>query len=238
MDPETKRISFILVMQTSFVLGVVHGISPCEHSWPLLTPFAIASRSLKRVMKITIFFCLGTTLACVFLGFVLGAIGAILPSHWDTYVGVFTSAILVILGLALIFYPHLLHLEHKKDCELTHSSRLNLRRGVYGGMFSVGFINTIVPCPTLAIIYSYAIVAKSIIHSLTIFVTYAITTSLVLLIIAYLLAKTSQKLRSLDQPWVETFLTRLTGVIIVLFGLYLMITQFETFSFIRVKWIL
>jgi nickel/cobalt exporter len=45
MEPVATKMTFIVALQTSVVLGLLHGLSPCEHSWPILAPFAVGSKT-------------------------------------------------------------------------------------------------------------------------------------------------------------------------------------------------
>ena len=49
-------------MLTSYLLGVVHGITPDEHTWPITFSYAIGSYSSKRGMKAGLTFSGGFTL--------------------------------------------------------------------------------------------------------------------------------------------------------------------------------
>ncbi|KPJ57023.1 MAG: hypothetical protein AMJ42_04815 [Deltaproteobacteria bacterium DG_8] len=259
MDSSTTTMTFIVALQTSIMLGILHGISPCEHSWPMLAPFAIASKSPKRLMKIALFFCLGTTGSCIVLGATLGAIGMLIPASWDIYIATLTSSVLIVLGTILIFKPHWLHFHdedhnHKHhgdhhthtqnyssanhDHSLSQTVAKKFKHGIYWGVFSVGFVNMIVPCPTAAVMYTYAIVARDAWQGAAIFIAYAIATTIVLLIITYFLAKASLFLKKMGQERVEVLITRLSGILIAAFGIFMVLIQFPIFEHLKPDWIL
>ena len=234
--------SFIVALQASIALGLLHGITPCGHSWPILAPFCITAKGMRKCMNVWFFFCLGTTAACMVLGVVFGALGSVVPPSWDVYFGIGTAGILVILGIIVVCKPHWLHFEDEKEEEILKasldskekaleftSSKKRFKHGIYWGMFSLGFVNMIIPCPTASVMYSYALVAKSIPVATIIFLAYALSTSLVLLIITYFLGKASIFFKKLGQEKYEVLITRISGILIALFGVYMIASEWMGF---------
>jgi nickel/cobalt exporter len=208
------------------------------------------------MLEITFFFCLGTSLACVFLGATFGALGSIVPESWEEYVELLTSVILVILGLVLIFKPHWLHdhahershegehHEHHEEgeacgefyCETERFKGRSFKHGVLWGIFSIGFVNMIIPCPTAGVMYTYCLVSKNVVTSMIIFLAYAVTTSIVLFGMTYFLWKASAFLKKLNQEKNETLITRFSGALIAAFSIYMILIEFDAFSFMKVSW--
>ncbi len=237
MDSATT-MTFIVALHASIVLGLLHGISPCGHSWPMLAPFCITAKSMRKCINVWFFFCLGTTVACLVLGVIFGMLGSFIPPSWDIYFGVGTACILVVLGVVVIFKPHWLHFEDEEDEEVLKksldsaeqalqftTSKRRFKHGIYWGMFSIGFINMIIPCPTAAVMYTYALLAKSVPVGTTIFLAYALATSLVLLIITYSLGKATLFFKKLVQEKYEVLITRISGAFIAGFGVYMIIVE-------------
>ena len=238
MDSATTTMTFIVALQASIVLGLLHGISPCGHSWPMLAPFCITAKSMRKCINVWFFFCLGTTVACLFLGVIFGMLGSFIPPSWDIYFGVGTACVLVVLGVVVIFKPHWLHFEDEEEEEVLKKSldsaeqalqfttnKRRFKHGIYWGMFSIGFINMIIPCPTAAVMYTYALLAKSVPVGTTIFLAYALATSLVLLIITYSLGKATLFFKKLGQEKYEVLITRISGAFIAGFGIYMIIVE-------------
>jgi nickel/cobalt exporter len=172
------------------------------------------------------------------LGALFGMLGSFIPPSWDIYFGVGTACILVVLGIVVIFKPNWLHFEDeeeeealKKSLDSTEqalqftTSKRRFKHGIYWGMFSIGFINMIIPCPTAALMYTYALVAKSVPVGTTIFLAYALATSLVLLIITYSLGKATLFFKKLGQEKYEVLITRISGAFIAGFGVYMIIVE-------------
>ena len=238
MDSATTTMTFIVALQASTVLGLLHGISPCGHSWPILAPFCITAKGMRKCINVWFFFCAGTTSACLLLGVVFGALGSIIPRSCDIYFGMGTAGILVVLGIILIVRPHWLHFEDEEEEEELKealenteqalkftTSKRRFKHGIYWGMFSLGFINMIIPCPTAGVMYTYALVAKSIPVGTAIFLAYALSTSLVLLIITYFLGKATLFFKKLGQEKYEVLITQISGALIAVFGVYMVIVE-------------
>jgi len=233
-------MTFVVALQASIMLGLLHGISPCGHSWPILAPFCITAKGMRKCINVWFFFCLGTTLACLLLGVIFGALGSFIPPSWDIYFGIGTAAILVILGIVVIFKPHWLHFEDEEEEEALKevldsdstekaiqftTNKRKFKHGIYWGMFSIGFVNMIIPCPTAGVMYTYALVSKSIPVGTVIFLAYALATSLVLLIITYSLGKATLFFKKLGQEKYEVLITRISGALIAAFGVYMIIVE-------------
>lgn len=245
MEIETLLVAAI---QSSFLLGLLHGINPCGHSWLVLAPFVSGVKSGSRVTLLTVMFLGGTALACLFLGATLGAISKIIPVSMGFWVEVITSVILIVIGLLLLYDPHILH-SHDHDhedshhhhnhsgcshCEHHHDQSHNHENGWLSkvkkltqnkkllppALFAIGFINMIVPCPTAAVMYTYALNAGSVWSATLVFGTYAFSTAIAVGAVIYLIFRATKMAHSLQKEWVEPFIMRFAGVIIVVFSGY------------------
>ncbi|MEM0074638.1 MAG: hypothetical protein QW091_01410 [Candidatus Micrarchaeaceae archaeon] len=56
------NVPFLLALLLSFLLGLVHGITPDEHTWPITFSYAVGSYSTKKGMKAGMIFSSGFTL--------------------------------------------------------------------------------------------------------------------------------------------------------------------------------
>lgn len=248
MELETILLAAI---QSSFLLGLLHGVNPYGHSWLVLAPFIAGEKNGGRVALLTCAFISGTALACLFLGASIGAISNFVPLYMGTWVEIGTSVVLIILGVLLIYNPHLLHNhehdEHHGHCHVhgdkhdhheckTHSPHHenNGSRGFLSklhkltkdnqllpfALFGIGFINMIVPCPTAAIMYGYALNAGNAFNATLVFGAYAISTAVTVGTVIFLIFKATSMVNSLQKEWVEPLVMRLSGVVIVFFSVY------------------
>ena len=232
---------FLIALQSSLFLGLIHGLNPCGHSWLILAPFVYGEKKGLRVISLTSAFILGTTLACLLIGVTLGSISLAIPSSLAYIADIFTIGVLLVLGTILIIKPTLLHShDHKHDpghchdhehgCNQSHEHYSNhshhgeaggtLRKITFWGLFTIGFLNMIVPCPTVAIMYSYALDSGSILKGTAVFGIYAVGTGVALSIVIYAIYRAASFVRTLDQDWVEPAVMRTAGFMTIAFGIY------------------
>lgn len=76
---------FLVVLLTSYLLGVVHGITPDEHTWPITFSYAVGSYSTKKGMKAGMTFSGGFTLQRALLSEIayLALAGIFMTSYVD-----------------------------------------------------------------------------------------------------------------------------------------------------------
>lgn len=240
---------FLVALQSSLILGIVHGINPCGHSWLALAPFVSGERRAARVLALTGAFLGGTALACVLLGLTLGALSTLFPPSFSYWLDMAAAVAIILLGLVLLVRPGLLHSHehehehghghthdhdhgHEHDHEHEHDhghadcacrekpAASRLRRAAVPGLFAFGFVNMIVPCPTVAIMYSYALNSGSVGRSVAVFAAYALTTALAVGAVIWALFRTANWARRLNDHRVEGWIMRGIGLMTVAFGLY------------------
>lgn len=88
------------------------------------------------------------------------------------------------------------------------------------GLFVVGFVNMIVPCPTAAVMYGYALNSGSMVTAIAVLGVYAISTVFAVGGGIYLLYKASKMITFLDHHRFEPMIMPLSGVVIVVFSGY------------------
>lgn len=224
---------FLMAIQSSLILGLIHGINPCGHSWLILAPFTVGNKSGKQVSLLTMSFIAGTSMACLVLGASLGTISTCIPDRYQLYVEIGTAIILIILGLILIIKPHLLHHHHEhehehehhhhtNDCQhkacSTENPRNNNKKATLLALFSIGFVNMIIPCPTVAIMYGYALESGNAFNALVVFAAYAFTTGITVSLVIFTIYKVTNALHALQQDWLETAIMRGAGALTILFS--------------------
>lgn len=235
---------FLVALQSGLFLGLIHGINPCGHSWVVLAPFVAGDSSGRRVSTLTAAFITGTTLGCLAIGLALGLLSTGLPDSVRAVTDVVTASIIMLLGLVLLARPQLLHNhdhcqcghdhcdhDHAHDCEHSHHDHsdhdrthkhtpLSARRSTVWGLATLGFVNMIVPCPTVAIMYSYALESGNAIKSMAVFGIYALSTGVALAGVIFAIFKVAGLMRRLQRPWVEPAIMRTAGLLTVAFGTY------------------
>lgn len=255
---------FLVALQSSLFLGLIHGVNPCGHSWIVLAPFVAGKSSGRRVFSLTTAFILGTTLGCLAIGLTLGLVSASLPDEIRYFTDLITAGIIIVLGAILLWKPHLLHShdhdhdhghdhghdhhehdhhghedhdhhEHEdhdechahKGCGCGHHhAPLSEKRSTFWGLFVLGFVNMIVPCPTVAIMYSYALDSASAFKAVSVFASYALGTAIALAGVIFAIYKITDMMRKLQKSWIEPAIMRTVGVLTIFFGAYSLYTDF------------
>jgi nickel/cobalt exporter len=142
--------------------------------------------------------------------------------------------VLILLGITMIAKPHLLHHhDHVEDhdhhhdhehgpcaCSTVKTGALKHQKTTGGALFGIGFINMIIPCPTVAIMYGFALESGSYAKATTVFAVYAFSTSLAVGAVIYGIFRITTLLRTLSQDWIETAIMRTIGAMTVFFGAY------------------
>lgn len=246
----------LAALQSSFMLGLLHGVNPCGHSWLVLAPFVAGERQGQRVFLLTIAFLLGTAIACVVLGATLGAISQVMPASLGTWVEGATSVVLIIIGLLLLYNPHIIHRhdhdhahhderDHDEHDHQHHNDHAHHRHPPYHtnahnlswihrkikeftgsrkmlpvALFGIGFVNMIIPCPTAAVMYSYALNSGSVLTATLVFTSYAVSTALAVGAVIYCMFRVTSMASSLQKEWMEPLIMRTAGVVIVIFSGY------------------
>ncbi len=245
---------FLVALQSSLFLGLIHGLNPCGHSWVVLAPFVAGDKSGKHVFGLTAAFISGTTLGCLVIGFFLGTVSASLPESIRYFTDILTAGIVIILGIILIWRPHLLHShdhEHSEGSKHDHEHHthehddhhgsethdhdhdhdhhhapLSGKRSTVWGLATLGFVNMIVPCPTVAIMYSYALDSGDPLSAMSVFASYALGTGVALAGVIFAIYKVTTLIRKLQMSWIEPAIMRTVGVMTISFGLYTLYLDF------------
>lgn len=243
---------FVAALQSSFLLGLIHGVNPCGHSWLVLAPFVTGEKKGSRVAKLTLSFLVGTALACLALGATLGAVSMLLPPAASYWVEIVTSVILMLVGAVLIYDPEILHKHahshHEHEPHHSHDDDLhdhhdhhhdrhhcrcdstaprgrtdNSRKWLAASLFAIGFVNMVIPCPTAAVMYGYALNSGSALTATMVFGSYALSTALAVGLVIYCIFRITTMAGRLRKEWVEPLIMRSAGLIILVFsgfGLY------------------
>lgn len=243
---------FLAALQSSFLLGLIHGVNPCGHSWLVLAPFVTGEKRGSRVITLTSAFLIGTALACLALGATLGTVSMMMPPGADYWVEVSTSVLLMLVGIVLLYDPHILHShdhdhdhdhDHGKDhahghhhhdhhshhqhdcsCAKKHTPLSPTRKWLAISLFGIGFVNMIIPCPTAAVMYGYALNSGSTLTATLVFGSYALSTAIAVGLVIYLIYRITTMASQLQKSWVEPLIMRSAGAVIVIFSTYTLYT--------------
>lgn len=102
---------FAVVLLTSYFLGIVHGITPDEHTWPITFSYAVGSYSTKKGMKAGLTFSGGFTLQRAFLSEIayLALAGIFMSASIDGISYIVVGAGMAFAGLYISNRGHVAH---------------------------------------------------------------------------------------------------------------------------------
>ncbi len=98
LNPSTSGLSLGVILLLAFILGILHGITPDEHTWPITFSYSVGSYSTKGGMKAGFTFSLGFIIQRSVLT-TLGFLG--LAEIYKTYN--LDGPVYIIVGLAMFF---------------------------------------------------------------------------------------------------------------------------------------
>lgn len=94
---EPNHVTFTIDLVTAFLLGLVHGVTPDEHTWPITFSYAVGSHSTRRGLVAGLIFSLAFT-AQQALASELAHLGL---AHWFTFGGL-DEIVYVIVGVVMV----------------------------------------------------------------------------------------------------------------------------------------
>ncbi len=116
-NPTGVGMTTLAILATAFLLGMVHGITPDEHTWPITFSYSVGSYSWKGGMKAGMFFSLAFTvqrsiaseLAYLFIKPVMALMGA----DWFNYsVYIIVGSVMAGSGIYILRRGKIWHLLH------------------------------------------------------------------------------------------------------------------------------
>lgn len=93
---EPSHLSLAITLAMAFVLGLVHGITPDEHTWPITFSYAVGGYSARRGLRAGLTFSLAFAIQCA-LASELAYLGL---AHWQNYAR-FQYAVDIAVGMAM-----------------------------------------------------------------------------------------------------------------------------------------
>jgi len=247
---------YMAALQSSFLLGLIHGVNPCGHSWLVVAPFVTGEKNGKRVFSLTSAFLFGTAVACLALGATLGSISLLFPPSAAYWVEIATSLVLILIGLVLLYDPHILHSHGHHDHDHSHQhdhhhdhhdhhcshghqhgpscnhgpdlKKLTRKKWLAASLFGIGFVNMVIPCPTAAVMYGYALNSGSTLTATIVFGTYAVSTAIAVGLVIYCIFRITTMAGTLQKDWLEPLIMRSAGAIIIIFSGYSLYSSLAT----------
>jgi len=213
--------------------GVLHALTPCAHSWPVLLPISARAHSGARP---GVWFGAGMLLSSVAVGALIGGFGGAILSSAEHRVEEVIGVVVILLGSALLIRPQWMHGGHlhgscseevKGDEDgiacghVKHQPFRFFRFGRDAGAFLLGVANMAVPCWSNVAGVTLAVKSGSVGEGAALLGLYgfaAAVTTIALLAFIHRGLKLTDKLAS---PRFETLMLRLAGILMIAYGVTL-----------------
>lgn len=111
-------VSLISALVISYLLGIIHGITPDEHTWPITFSYAVGSYSRKGGAKAGLIFSSGFTLQRAIMSEIafLALAGFLITDYTEGIVYLIVGTVMALSGLYItkkLKYPHFHFIEEK-----------------------------------------------------------------------------------------------------------------------------
>ena len=105
-------LSFGMVVLTAFLLGIVHGVTPDEHTWPITFSYAIGSFSARKGMRSALAFSLSFTLQRALLSEIayLGLLHVADNATWNAVIYLVVGVVMALAAFYVLRLRCALHL--------------------------------------------------------------------------------------------------------------------------------
>ncbi len=207
--------------------GALHAVIPCEHSWPMLLPFVLGRGRLSPGV-VVLLFGIGKLLGSATMGLLLGILGDRIPAEARELTLRLSGVVVLAFGIGFLVRPDWMHFGHVHgECagacgHSRHNPRAFMKFGMVAGLLLLGFFNMILPCYSNFTAAVYAVNAGGVFRSLAVFLVYGFVSVVALAILMKLLSRSVALLGRLREHRVEIALLRLSGAVLVVFGVILL----------------
>jgi nickel/cobalt exporter len=214
--------------------GVIHALTPCAHSWPVLLPLAARTRTGARP---GFMFGAGMFASSFVVGALIGGLGHLINGRSAIVVENIIGGAVILLGGLLALRPQWMHGGHMhgtcspapdgKDephCDhATHHPRRFARFGSDFGAILLGIANMALPCWSNVMGVTLTVDAGSAAGGAVVLGCYGFAAALTTIAILVLFRQGLRLTERLASPRVENALLRITGWMMVAYGLTLLL---------------
>ena len=103
-----------------FILGLVHGLTPDEHTWPIVFAYILSNSRNKRkaVLKMVLLFVCAAAVPWITISGVSSYLGSVIwKEGYEIYVHFILGFAMIITGLYILQFFKIPHLHFRGDCD-------------------------------------------------------------------------------------------------------------------------
>jgi nickel/cobalt exporter len=226
-------LSFFVGAAAAVGLGVVHGLTPCAHSWPVLVPIVGRTGSVFRPAA---FYGAGIVVAGTALGVVMGGGGHALKHFFDSHLGKHVEeafgVVMILAGAAIAFRTRLAHAGHvhgecappdasgaEGSCgHAEHHPKRFLRYGRDLGLFILGLASVTVPCTSNFTAAGISVAGGDVVGGAAAYGLYALAAAVTTYVILRMVRRGTGVLSRLASPKFEARILFWSGLGLVVWG--------------------
>lgn len=202
-----------------FLLGLVHGLTPDEHTWPVIFAYSVQQKKIKKSIKTAVYFALAATIPWTILAAIVGYLGSILiPETWEVYFHILLGGAIILLGIYTVIYQHIphLHIGHQKGHQDKPPKPFKTKQAfIYGLILGSG------PCAPVLLMYGFAAQSQSVLIGIFAGLLFGLATLLTLGILAGILGGLVQYAQAKIRRNLSKILAYISGFVLIVFGTYL-----------------
>jgi len=220
IDMFLGQIEYSLI--SVFILGLVHGLLPCEHSWPIIFAYAISLRDAIRGILVAVLLTSAATLPWILIGGVCGYFGSMIyKESYEIYVHLVIGALMIIFGLYALRFFKIPHLHLKGCCKEEKKVAISLKQvPLYGFVLGFG------PCVPVLMMYTFAAKLSTTLLGAFAGLLFGLGTMIPLAFIGGLIGGSLRLAEKKARKDLSKFFSKISGVVLILFGLWLIISSF------------
>lgn len=199
-----------------FILGIVHGITPDEHTWPIISSYTISQRQVRKAVIFAFVFSLFEMLPWIIISSICAFVGAVVYKEtYEVYVHIGLGIIMLGIGIYMTFRQDALHIHIKGE----RGKRIIKILPLYGLITGLG------PCLPVLSLYTFAAETHNIIQGVILALSFSLGTMISLLIIALILGKMVELAELKWKERVAKICVQVSGMILVIFGIVLIVSE-------------
>lgn len=208
-----------------FILGLVHGLTPDEHTWPVIFGSSLNQKRMQKAVYTAFFFALAATIPWIILAAIFSILGTVFyRESWEVYFHLVLGLAMLLLGGYALIYSHTphFHIGHKKG----HNDKAPKKPFNLTQIIIYGLILGLGPCAPVLLMYGFA--AESQRLSIGIFsgLLFGLATMITLSILAAIFSGFANLAKIKVRQNLSKILSLASGLILILFGLYLIVEMF------------
>ncbi|KPJ71747.1 hypothetical protein AMJ50_00145 [Parcubacteria bacterium DG_74_3] len=204
-----------------FVLGLIHGLTPDEHTWPVIFAYVLSQKKWTEGILAAIFFVLPATMVWAFIAGISGFLGSVIwQEGYETHVHTLLGALMIILGLYVLRFLKLPHFRKEHSGEERSETMTLSQISLFGFILGFG------PCIPVLMMYAFAAELHSSFLGALSGILFGLGTMLTLSFIAGITGGALNFIEGKSRKNLSKICARISGSILILFGVWLIISIF------------